>query len=115
MEKIETYTACMIYFSEKCLELIGIVPMADDELVLKAYMDFRKSIEGYKRLDYSVNWHKNMIQTRINIRVNTLKETIEEIYGSCKEYIEQTQDDVVHKTFSVGFATIKKVSNKNKQ
>lgn len=87
----KSYHYAMNCFTKACQEQIGIKPLDDDRLVLKAAVDFEAYIKTFKRLDHSVNWHQHFISTMITLRVDTLSKCINKEYGTHKKYIDRVR------------------------
>ena len=75
-------------FSEECLKQIGIKPLDDDKLVLSSSLNFGAYIKTFKRLDHTVNWHKDFIDKMVEAKINALSRRINITYGSHQKYIE---------------------------
>lgn len=78
-------------FAQACQDRIGIKPLDDDRLVLKASCDFTSYIKTFKRLDHTTEWHRHFIDTMVKTKVDALSKRINKEYGTHKEYIDRVQ------------------------
>jgi len=78
-------------FAQACQDRIGIKPLDDDRLILKAAVDFGAYIKTFKRLDHTVKWHRHFIDTMVKVKVDALSKRISQDYGTHKEYIDRVQ------------------------
>lgn len=76
-------------FAKVCQEQIGIKPLDDDRLILKAAIDFGTYIKTFKRLDHSVNWHQHFIASMVRTKINTLSNRINTEYGTHERYLNK--------------------------
>lgn len=94
MEEInlsQQYQWIMDQFAEACKKRIGIKPLEDDRLVLKAAVNFGAYIQTFKRLDQSVRWHQGMVASMIQAKVDTLSRRIQKDYESHEKYLSSVQ------------------------
>lgn len=77
-------------FSEQCRRRIGIVPIDDDGLVLKAAVEFGEYINNFKSLDRSKDWHRHMIDVMVMCKIDTLARKIES-YGLHEKYPDRSR------------------------
>lgn len=79
-------------FSDECKRRVGITPIEDDKLVLKAACDFGAYIKTFKRLDHTVDWHRHFIDTLVDTKIVALEKRINQEYGSNKRYLDRLRE-----------------------
>lgn len=79
-------------FAKLCQDRIGIKPLDDDRLVLKASCDFTSYIKTFQRLDHTVQWHRHFIDTMVKTKVDALSKRINKEYGTHKEYLDRMRE-----------------------
>ena len=84
----ESYHYAMKCFTKACLKRIGIDPLDDDRLILKAAVDFGVYIKTFKSLDHSVEWQQRFIDTMVKAKIDALSKRINKEYESHQRYID---------------------------
>ena len=85
----KSYRIAMDEFAKACQDSIGIKPIDDDKLILKAACDFGAYIKTFKRLDHTVQWHRQFMDTMVKVKVDALSKRINQEYGTHKEYLNR--------------------------
>ena len=87
----KSYHDSMSSFNLECKKRFGLRPIEDDHLIVDAAVQFSSYLKTFTRLDLTIAWHKQFVDTMIKVKVDTLDKRIIQKYGTHKEYLDRMQ------------------------